>query len=144
GSAMIMSACLLGGCPLITTKGPANLEILSASADVAPVVTQSLPYALVKLTPEVVEALSRYEPRFSNSFTDHRPPPAYRFGIGDTVSITVFEASSGGLFIPADAGVRPGNFVTLPNQAVDDKGNISVPYAGNIRAQGRTQVEVQQ
>ena len=139
-----MLACLLGGCALMPASGPANIDIISASADVAPVVTQSLPYALVKLTPEVVEALSRYEPKFSNSFTDHRPPQAYHFGIGDTVGITVFEASSGGLFIPADAGVRPGNFVTLPNQAVDDKGNISVPYAGVIRAQGRTQVEVQQ
>jgi polysaccharide biosynthesis/export protein len=49
-----------------------------------------------------------------------------------------------GLFIPAEAGVRPGNFITLPNQAVDNNGNISVPYAGAIHAQGRTQVEVQQ
>ena len=41
------------------------------------------------------------------------------------------------------ARVRPGNFVTIPNQAVDIHGNISVPYAGSIRARGRTQVEVQ-
>ena len=34
--------------------------------------------------------------------------------------------------------------MTIPNQAVDDRGNISVPYAGIIRAKGRTQVEVQQ
>jgi polysaccharide export outer membrane protein len=40
--------------------------------------------------------------------------------------------------------VRPGNFVTIPNQAVDIQGNISVPFAGNIRAKGRTPVEVQQ
>jgi polysaccharide biosynthesis/export protein len=58
--------------------------------------------------------------------------------------VTIFEASSGGLFIPAEAGVRPGNFITIPNQAVDVNGNISVPYAGAIRARGRTQVEVQQ
>jgi polysaccharide export outer membrane protein len=58
--------------------------------------------------------------------------------------VTIFEAHSGGLFIPAEAGVRPGNFVNIPNQAVDAHGNISVPYAGNIRAKGRTTVEVQQ
>jgi polysaccharide export outer membrane protein len=39
--------------------------------------------------------------------------------------------------------VRPGNFVTIPNQPVDVHGNISIPYAGAIRANGRTQVEVQ-
>jgi polysaccharide export outer membrane protein len=43
-----------------------------------------------------------------------------------------------------EAGVRPGNFVTLPNQNVDHNGFISVPYAGAIRAIGRTPAEVQQ
>ena len=70
-------------------------------------------------------------------------PYELRFGIGDILSVTVFEAGAGGLFIPLEAGVRPGNFINLPSQAVDNKGNISVPYAGNIRAQGRTAVEVQ-
>ena len=60
------------------------------------------------------------------------------------MSVTIFEAAAGGLFIPAEASVRPGNFVTLPNQEVDNNGNISVPYAGNIRAKGRTPIEVQQ
>ena len=141
---MAVAALALCGCSLMPANGPANTDIVSGSTDTAPIVTQSIPYALVKLTPEVVEALSRYEPRFSNSFSDHRPPQAFRFGIGDTVSVTIFEASAGGLFIPSEASVRPGNFVTLPNQAVDDKGNISVPYAGVIRAARRTQVEVQQ
>ena len=124
--------------------GPAGSDVVSGSTDVAPAVVDSVPYALVKLTPEVVENLGQYEPRFSNSFTDRRPPQAFHFGIGDIVSVTIFESAAGGLFIPAEASVRPGNFVTLPNQAVDDKGNISVPYAGTVRAKGRTQVEVQQ
>src|SRR5215471_12236648 len=37
---------------------------------------------------------------------------------------------AGGLFIPLEAGIRPGNFIRLPNQAVDNNGNITVPYAG--------------
>lgn len=123
--------------------GPAGMDVVSASTDAVPAVVDSVPYALVRLTPENVKILDQYEPRFSNSFTDHRPPLAFRFGIGDIVSVTIFEAAAGGLFIPGEASVRPGNFVTLPNQAVDDSGNISVPYAGVIRAKGRTQVEVQ-
>src|SRR6266487_6716714 len=73
-----------------------------------------------------------------------RRPPKIRLGIGDVVSITIFEAAAGGLFIPSEAGARPGNFVTLPNQIVDSKGNITVPYAGTIRAAGRTPSEIQQ
>lgn len=103
----------------------------------------SLPYALVRLNPEVVQILGRFTPRLSTAFANRTPPKAFRFGIGDIVSVTIFEAAAGGLFIPAEAGVRPGNFVVIPNQAVDDGGNITVPYAGAIRASGRTPAEVQ-
>jgi polysaccharide export outer membrane protein len=106
--------------------------------------SDSLPFALVKLEPEIVRILAQYTPKLSTAFSNRTTPKAFRFGIGDTVSVTIFEAAAGGLFIPAEAGVRPGNFVTIPNQAVDTNGNISVPYAGNIQAKGRTPVEVQQ
>jgi polysaccharide export outer membrane protein len=102
-----------------------------------------LPYALVKVTPQVVDTLATWAPRIANAFTDRRPPREIKFGIGDVVSVTIFEAAAGGLFIPIEAGVRPGNFVTLPNQNVDTKGKISVPYAGLIQAKDRTPSEVQ-
>lgn len=104
----------------------------------------SLPYALVKLEPAVLRILGQTTPRISTAFANRTPPRAFRFGIGDTVSVTIFEAAAGGLFIPAEAGVRPGNFVTIPNQAVDNNGNITVPYAGAIQARGRTPAEIQQ
>jgi len=66
-----------------------------------------------------------------------------RIGPGDTVSITIFEKQSGGLFIPAEAGVRPGNFVQIPPQEIDRAGNVTVPYGGTIRALGRTPHELQ-
>lgn len=58
------------------------------------------------------------------------------------LQITIFESSAGGLFIPPEAGVRPGNFVTLPSQTVNRNGTISVPYAGDIQAAGRTPQEI--
>jgi polysaccharide biosynthesis/export protein len=102
-------------------------------------------YALVKLTPQVVNMLDEFGPRsLSAIFGDRRPPPEVKFGIGDVVSVTIFEAAAGGLFIPSEAGVRPGNFITLPNQPIDTAGNITVPYAGAVRAAGRTPSQVQQ
>ena len=66
------------------------------------------PYGLVKLTPKTVSILEEYGPRtLSATFGDHRPPPEINFGIGDVVGVTIFEAAAGGLFIPAEAGVRP-------------------------------------
>ena len=79
----------------------------------------------------------------AGAFVDHRPPASIKFGIGDVVSVSIFESAAGGLFIPLEAGVRPGNFVTLPDQSVDDNGDISIPFAGAVKAAGRTNVEVQ-
>jgi polysaccharide biosynthesis/export protein len=122
-------------------NGPAGTDVVSASAETVPNAVNSVPYALVKLTPEVVKSLGEYEPRFSNSFVDRRPPRAFRFDVGDVLAVTIYE---GGHLVPTEDTLRTGNFITLPNQAVDDKGNVSVPYAGVIRARGRTQVEVQE
>lgn len=121
------------------SSGPQANEVRTEQHDLVPA---SLPYALVTLSPAVTQVLGRYSPRLSSAFADQAPPKTFRFGIGDIVSVTVFEAAAGGLFT-SDAGVRAGNFVTIPNQAVDDKGNIAVPYAGSIVAKGRSPSEIQ-
>ena len=100
-------------------------------------------FGLVPITADVVKILVAETPRLSTAFADRRPPKEIRFGIGDVVGVTLFEAGAGGLFIPVEAGVRPGNFVTLPSQTVDNNGNITVPYAPPIRAKGKTPPEVQ-
>jgi polysaccharide biosynthesis/export protein len=128
-----------GGCAWMPASGPASIAIRAGQLD-----PESIPYALVRVTAKVVDVLARATPRLANEFTDRRPAKEVRFGVGDIVSVTIFEAAAGGLFIPSEAGVRPGNFINIPNQAVDSNGNISIPYGGTIRARGRTQVEVQQ
>ena len=94
-------------------------------------------------TPAKANARIECKANASNVFS-RRPPRRITLGIGDVVSVTIFEAEAGGLFLPSEAGARPGNFVTLPDQIVDSDGNITVPYAGTIRAAGRTPLEVQQ
>jgi polysaccharide export outer membrane protein len=136
-SALFILASALGGCLLLPSAGPNSVAI---DVGASPVGTN---FAILKVTPRVVNVLDEFGPlSISATFGDHRPPPEIRFGIGDVVAVTVFEAAAGGLFIPIEAGVRPGNFVTLPSQPVDTKGNINVPYAGAVRAAGRTPSEV--
>jgi len=132
---------LLGsaGCSIMPSSGPQDFSVKSG-------VTASGPqYGLVKLNPSVIEILKEYGPgALAGTFPDKSRPKDITFGIGDTVSVTIFEAAAGGLFIPAEAGVRPGNFVQLPNQNVDIYGNLTVPYAGAIKAAGRTPSQIQQ
>jgi polysaccharide export outer membrane protein len=129
-----------GGCTITPASGPATVSVVTGTS----LEPETLPYSLVRLTPEALEVLALNRPRFGRIFQSRPGPTEIRFGVGDVVSVTIFEASAGGLFIPIEAGVRPGNFITLPNQLVDNAGNISVPYAGSIPARGRTPVEVQQ
>jgi polysaccharide export outer membrane protein len=133
---IVVGALALSGCGLFPASGPNSLEIRSGHSD-------TLPYSVLKVTSEVNAVLAKLAPRLTQ-FAEQSRPHNIRLGIGDIISVTIFEAASGGLFIPAESGVRPGNYVTIPNQAVDAYGNISVPFAGNIRANGRTPVEVQE
>lgn len=109
---VISAAVLTAGCGtlLLPASGPNALAVRSEVSWDGP------PYGLVKLAPQVINTLDEFGPlTLSAAFGDRRPPPELKFGIGDVVSVTIFEAAAGGLFIPAEASVRPGNFVTLPN-----------------------------
>src|SRR5262249_29529588 len=132
---MVMGLLALGGCALTPASGPDSYAVLAKHSRV-------LPYPLVYIPPQANLVLAKLLPRLTK-FAEQRRPQDIRLGVGDIVSVTIFEANSGGLFIPAEASVRPGNFVTIPNQAVDAQGNISIPYAGQIRARGRTPVQIQ-
>ena len=138
--AAVGGVVLTAGCSnslLIPASGPNAMVVRSGAAWNGP------PYGRVTLSPQVVQILEEWGPRsLSATFGDHRPPPEIKFGIGDIISVTVFEAAAGGLFIPAEAGVRPGNFVTLPPQPIDNRGNLTVPYAGLVPAAGKTPEEV--
>ncbi len=139
--AAISTALLTAGCEtyLLPASGPNAAVVKTGHSWNGPA------YGLVKLTPDVISILEEYGPRtLSATFGDRRPPPDITFGIGDVVAVSIFEAAAGGLFIPAEAGVRPGNFVALPNQPIDTKGYISVPYAGLVPAAGKTPAEVSQ
>jgi polysaccharide export outer membrane protein len=102
-------------------------------------------YALIDLTPAVVEFAVPVGPGsfFTTFGAGHGPAPEIRVGVGDVVQVSVFESAAGGLFIPSEAGVRPGNFVTLPAQTIDRTGNLSVPYAGQIHVVGRSTSQIQ-
>jgi polysaccharide biosynthesis/export protein len=137
--AAVGGALALAGCTqLLPAAGPNSVTIRAEATWSGP------PFGLVHLTPQTIDILKEWGPQtLEGVFGDRRPPPEIKFGIGDVVSVTIFEAAAGGLFIPSEAGVRPGNFVTLPNQPIDTKGYISVPYAGLVPAAGKTPSEVE-
>ena len=101
-------------------------------------------YAFIRLDGQTAAQLNEPEPppRFGSDEVG-RPGPAIAVGLGDVLQVTVFESGEGGLFLPLDAGARPGNFVQIPPQQVGQDGAITVPWAGKIRALGRTPIAIQ-
>jgi polysaccharide biosynthesis/export protein len=139
-AAIFTSSLLLGACSIMPASAPAGVDIRNRVRHEA----NGLTYGLVPLDREAVRLLTLYEAHsLVGAFSDRRPPVPLVFGIGDVVSVTIFEAAAGGLFIPIEAGARPGNFVTMPDQQIDNNGNITIPYAGQIKADGLTAPQIQ-
>jgi polysaccharide export outer membrane protein len=148
-SKTLVSLCALvalAGCSTLPDSGPAHRDLEANASASLPGKTPVFDYVLIDINKNILPFVGDPGPGslYGTFGTGRGPSPEIRVGIGDTVQVTLFEAQSGGLFIPTDAGSRPGNYVTLPNQTVDSKGFITVPYAGRIRALNRTTPAIEQ
>lgn len=139
-----LAGCLaLGaaGCGFIAKDGPTGLSVRSTASVTVRDTVGPVGYAVVELSPVAMRIANELtlarNPTFAGLFTSSRNTDV-RIGVGDIVSITIFEATSGGLFIPQEAGSRAGNFVQIPNEQVDNSGTITVPYAGAVKVAGLT------
>ena len=144
-----VSVICLSGCTATSSSGPdaravedgATVKVVSADGKRS----VGIDYVLVDITKAVLAFVSETvtEPSMGTIGSSRSGAPALPLGVGDVVQVAIFESQAGGLFIPADAGSRPGNYVTLPQQTIGRDGTISVPYAGRIRAVGRSVESVQ-
>ncbi len=143
--ALFLSALSVTGCGtnFLPQDGPHVGSVVSGATlrtgQAGPEATLS--YALVKVDADVLRRLTSqdFTPTFeSNLVSAGNTRASNGIGVGDFVGITIFEAGAGGLFVPAEPGTRSGNYVQLPPQQVDSGGTILVPFAGSIRAAGRS------
>ena len=134
----------LAGCADRPASGPSALAVLDAGGADA----QSRPYEVIDVDPSSIEVLGRRpKSSFAQRFGDHRASIEPVIGIGDMVSVTIWEASSGGLFSSPAALEKlsaGANSATIPEQVVGRDGSITVPYAGRVRVAGHTTRAVQE
>ncbi len=77
-------------------------------------------------------------------------PVGTRVGVGDTVELTIWEAAPAALFgtTAIDTGigssVQPSRPNSLPGLVVGPSGTITVPFAGQVPAAGRTLRQIEQ
>ena len=131
----------LSACAMLPGSGPREQAIHAnaAASSKNEAATVGYDYVVVDVTRANLPFIT---PDRNDSFTTfgaaRSSAPSIRLGPGDVVRVTVFESQPGGLFVPEEAGARPGNFVQLPQQRIDQTGRITVPYAGSIQAGGQT------
>ena len=139
-------AAMLGACTHLPASGPGHRAI-EAGATVAQVGKDKpaiYDYVLLEVGKGLVKSLAAYERQtiIRTYGGSGRVAPAVRLGAGDVLEVSVFEAGTGGLFLPPGT-VRSGNFLRLPQQTVSRAGTITVPYAGTIRVASRSRRSVE-
>jgi polysaccharide biosynthesis/export protein len=142
---LILSPMLFAGCApgaFLTESGPTRGAIVDGASQIVRETgpDASVKYAIVEVNDGVLKRMAQIAP----TPVDRGEHAVYHgeIGIGDILGLTIFESDSGGLFLPREGGPRAGNYVTLPNQQVDRNGDITVPYAGQVKAAGLLPAEL--
>ncbi len=142
-SGLVALAFGLSGCNALPDSGPSAVAVVDGGlADPA-----TKPYELIEIDPSSIDVLAR-RPKYSLAarFGDHRLSVEPLIGVGDMITVTIWEASAGGLFSSPAALEKlsaGANSATIPEQVVGRDGSITVPYAGRIPVAGRTPRAVQ-
>ena len=136
-----LTGAALGGCSTLPTAGPTTGQVVDQA------VKDDQPrFDIVDVDSNVVATLlAQPTESFRNRFLKYGKPPDPKIGIGDSITVTIWEAAGGGLFgAGITAGVSPGSrSVTIPDQVVARDGAISVPFADRIPVAGKSPLEVQ-
>ena len=104
---------------------------------------------LVRVTDDVARQLvnSRKQPSFSESFGVGQPYEPM-IGAGDVIEVSVWEAPPAQLFGTqiTDPRFGPTNtgMVNFPEQMVNSKGQISMPFVGAVQAGGRRSHDIEE
>ncbi len=141
-------ALTLAGCSTLPDSGPSASDVTARQTGG----DQIQRYMVVDIAGSTVEALRRRGfVSFYSRFGDHRVSAESVIGVGDSVTVTIWEAGPGGLFSPSasqttavvNAVSTGANSATIPAQVVGRDGGISVPYAGRVHVAGKTTRAVQ-
>ena len=139
-AAVAVGAALLGGCAgFLPAAGPSAHKIEKSEEPVGAAAIE-----VVDVDDAVTRKLLglRTQRLFSENLST-RPGTARVVGPGDGLEVSIWEAVPATLFGTSELQQVPGaistsHATTLPEQMVDDDGNIVVPFAGPIHAAGKS------
>ncbi|TXL75665.1 sugar transporter [Vineibacter terrae] len=131
----------LAGCSNLPTQGPLAREVVAQVSQ-----DELSRYLIVNVDERIADIVrQRRGDSFKGRFGDSRPAPYQRVGVGDGITVTVWEAAAGGLFSSpiVDRASTGSRSITIPDQTVAQDGSITVPYAGRVRVLGLTPPDIE-
>jgi len=142
-TAVALGAITLGGCSSLPTSGPSRSQVSNAGAAANPAGIQ-----IVDVTDDVARKL--FAERSIGDFSTTLGGSTsfqQQLGIGDTIEVSIWEAPPATLFgaaqMDSKGGTTNARVNVLPDQTIDGDGKINVPFAGELKAVGRTPNELQ-
>lgn len=137
------------GCANIPSSGPNRNEIASSATIDLPGATS---VQIVPVNEGVARRLisQRTVRLFSDTLRDAPNGSYAKVGPGDTLEVSIWEAPPATLFgggtteARAAGSMGTSRAVSFPEQVVNREGTINVPFAGSIRAAGRTHLEIEE
>lgn len=144
-ASVLCCAMLATSCSELPSSGPTQAEFLNSAAKDNP-----LGFKIVDITPGVIKILSDAPaPDVALKQDTARAEDVDRIGIGDELSVYIFEigsgifsgrlGSGGNSFSPPSGAMDQA----LPKFLVDTDGYITVPYSGRVRAAGLTPYQLE-
>jgi len=132
--AALTTCLILAGCATLPVEGPSARDVSGQANDQT--------YALVELDAAVSQVVRMVEPVEASSLAAaESSAPLDRIGVGDTLSVSIYEPS-GALFGARSSGnTVQGASQTLPAAVVSGSGAIQIPFAGAVRVEGLTASE---
>jgi polysaccharide biosynthesis/export protein len=132
-----IAACtLIAACNSLPASGPSGREVEDAGAKTAAQAVQ-----VIEVDDRIARRLvsQKRQQLFSETLAQGLTPES-TVGAGDALEVHIWEAPPATLFgsgIDPRVGLSTAQATALPEQMVGSQGDISVPFAGRIKALGR-------
>lgn len=139
-----ISTASLTACSLVPSSGPTKSQVINSSAEAS--VTAGI--QIVDVTEDVAQRLltQRQAGNFAQTLGNDGQFQQ-QLGVGDTIEVSVWEAPPATLFgaTGMDPRVAPSSarVTVLPEQMISGDGYINMPFAGQIKAAGRTTTQLE-
>lgn len=132
----VFALLVLSACSTVPGSGPLSNELKKQSEEQA---FDEFGYALVDINESSMKTILAHQPQgFQHKFSNEKWRPKSTVGVGDVISVVVWEPTQQGLF----SGGEGGNRAELGPFQIEQSGKIPVPYVGQVTAKGRTIAEI--